>query len=124
MVNSSNSLNQAPSLEKLPKNLIQELQAQLPLLEKLVGGAADIEFTWQQGNLYFLQARLAKLAPLALVKSTLDLMQKHHIKRKTAFSRITPEVIAALSRPHEPPGPHSKSPGYSEPEKLQCLPDQ
>ncbi len=59
----------------------------------------DIEFTVQSGKLYLLQARSAKRAPDAAVRSAVDMVDEGLIDIDTALSRISPEQIRTLLLP-------------------------
>ncbi|WP_221793077.1 pyruvate, phosphate dikinase [Aquisediminimonas sediminicola] len=64
----------------------------------------DIEFTVQSGKLYLLQARSAKRAPDAAVRSAVEMVAEGMIDIDTALSRISPEQIKTLLLPRLVPG--------------------
>lgn len=63
------------------------------------GDVQDIEFTVQDGTLYFLQARAAKRAPEASLKIATDMLDEGAIDEATALTRITPEQVRTLLAP-------------------------
>jgi pyruvate, orthophosphate dikinase len=89
---------------------IRTLAAQLPeaheallvaarKLERANRDVQDIEFTIQQGRLYFLQSRAAKLAPAAAVQVAVDLAAEGLIDERAAVMRVTPDQIRRLLSP-------------------------
>lgn len=60
----------------------------------------DIEFTVQKGQLYLLQARSAKRAPLAAVRSAVEMAHEGLIERSEALARVSREQVEELLRPH------------------------
>jgi pyruvate,orthophosphate dikinase len=69
------------------------------LLEREHGDVQDIEFTVEDGRLYLLQARSAKRAPLAAVRTAIDLAAEGRIDRASALRRVTPEQLASVLAP-------------------------
>lgn len=65
-----------------------ELAAAVSKLEEGLRDVQDIEFTVEEGKLYFLQTRPAKRAPLAAVRVAVDLVREGLIDPKTALTRI------------------------------------
>ncbi len=59
----------------------------------------DIEFTVQRGQLFLLQARSAKRAPLAAVRSAVEMADEGMIDRAEALSRVSREQTSELLRP-------------------------
>ena len=76
-----------------------ELLAASTLLETEHRDMQDIEFTVQSGKLYLLQARSAKRAPDAAVRSAVEMVDEGLIDIETALSRISPEQIRTLLLP-------------------------
>ena len=68
-------------------------------LEVENGDVQDIEFTVQDGTLYFLQARAAKRAPEAALKIATDMLDEGTIDEATALTRITPDQVRSLLAP-------------------------
>jgi pyruvate,orthophosphate dikinase len=86
------------------------LHAQLPeahdqlleagrLLEHSNGDVQDIEFTVERGQLYLLQTRAAKRAPLAAVRTAVDLATEGAIGRHDALRRVSVEQLATVLAP-------------------------
>lgn len=59
----------------------------------------DMEFTIQEGKLYFLQTRTGKRTAAAAIKIAIDLVKENIIDRKTALKRIDAEQVEALLHP-------------------------
>ena len=59
----------------------------------------DIEFTVQRGELFLLQARAAKRAPLAAVRAAVAMAEEGLIDRREALARVSPEQATELLRP-------------------------
>jgi len=76
-------------------------------LERALGDVQDIEFTIEDGVLFFLQMRAAKRAPKAALRIAVDLVHEGVIDRKTALARLAEVDIAqaASSRFAEPAEP-------------------
>jgi pyruvate,orthophosphate dikinase len=66
----------------------EELAAAVNKLEKRLRDVQDVEFTVEEGKLYFLQTRPAKRAPLSAVRVAVDLVREGLIDPKTALTRI------------------------------------
>ncbi|QBR70569.1 pyruvate, phosphate dikinase [Beijerinckiaceae bacterium] len=65
-----------------------ELAAATSKLEEGLEDIQDIEFTVEEGKLYFLQTRPAKRSPLAAIRIAVDLVREGLIDPKTALARI------------------------------------
>ncbi|OFX03699.1 MAG: pyruvate, phosphate dikinase [Alphaproteobacteria bacterium RIFCSPHIGHO2_12_FULL_63_12] len=72
------------------------------ILERDSRDMQDIEFTVQQGELYLLQARSAKRAPLAAVRAAIEMAQEGLISKDEAVARVSPDQFRELSRPRLP----------------------
>jgi len=72
------------------------------LLERESGDVQDIEFTVERGNLYLLQTRSAKRAPLAALRTAIDLVGEGAIDRREALSRVSVEQLASVLAPRLP----------------------
>lgn len=59
----------------------------------------DIEFTVEDGRLYILQSRSAKLAPLAAARTSVDFVSEGRITSDVALKRISPERLRQLLAP-------------------------
>jgi len=84
--------------EQLPEAHDQLLEAGR-LLERSNGDVQDIEFTVERGRLYLLQTRAAKRAPLAAVRTAVDLVSEGAIDRREAIGRVSPEQVAVVLAP-------------------------
>ena len=73
------------------------------LLERSNGDVQDIEFTIERGRLYLLQTRAAKRAPLAAVRTAVDLATEGAIERREALRRVSPEQLATVLAPRLSP---------------------
>jgi pyruvate,orthophosphate dikinase len=69
------------------------------LLERENGDVQDIEFTVERGRLYLLQTRAAKRAPLAAVRTAVDLATEGAIGHDEALRRVSPEQLAMVLAP-------------------------
>ncbi|MCX7170166.1 MAG: pyruvate, phosphate dikinase, partial [Proteobacteria bacterium] len=90
-------------LESVPEAM-QALLAAARVLELANKDVQDIEFTVEQGRLFLLQARTAKLAPQAAVRTAVDMVGEGLVDAATALQRITPERIRILLAPRLPEG--------------------
>lgn len=79
--------------ERQPQ-LTTELERALALLQREVGGPVEVEFTVENGTLYLLQFRRAKLSPEATI---IHLVREKHAKRMTreAVMAAVPDSVAA-----------------------------
>lgn len=68
-------------------------------LENKAGFAQDIEFTVEDGKLYLLQTRNAKLSARATVRTAMDMLAEGMIGPHDARSRVTRKVFAQLMKP-------------------------
>ena len=69
------------------------------LLERENGDVQDIEFTVERGRLYLLQTRAAKRAPLAAVRTAVDLATEGAIGRHDALRRVSVEQLVTVLAP-------------------------
>lgn len=89
--------------ESVPDAMYALLNA-AKVLEQSNKDVQDIEFTVEQGRLFLLQARTAKLAPQAAVRTAVDMVSEGLVDPATALQRITPERIRILLAPRLPEG--------------------
>lgn len=68
-------------------------------LEALNKDVMDIEFTIENGKLYFLQNRAAKMTPLARVKTAVDMAREGIITKEEAILKVPPETVQKLLYP-------------------------
>ena len=75
---------------------LDELQTKL---ENHYHDMQDMEFTVQEGKLWFLQTRNGKRTGAAMVKIAIDLLHQGMIDEKTALKRIEPNKLDELLHP-------------------------
>jgi pyruvate,orthophosphate dikinase len=75
-----------------------ELTGQLDAMEAWRNDMLDIEFTVEDGRLYFLQVRSAKRSAAAAVRVALSLVHDGRIGRSEAVKRVQPAQLDALTR--------------------------
>ncbi len=89
--------------ERLPE-VWDELTGRLGALEAWRKDMLDIEFTVEDGTLFFLQVRTAKRSALGAVRTALSLARDGTIDRREALMRVTPDQLDALMRPRRDGG--------------------
>ena len=77
----------AASPERLPRGRA-ELAAGAGRLERALGDVQDIEFTVEEGRLYFLQTRPAKRTPRAVLRTAVDLVREGLITPAEGLARV------------------------------------
>ncbi len=87
------------SLEETMPEIYQELDAIQTKLEKHYCDMQDMEFTVQDGKLWFLQTRSGKRTGFAMVKIAMDLLKQGMIDEKTALNRVEPNKLDELLHP-------------------------
>ncbi len=92
-------LAQYPSMEEAMPELYNELNALQNKLEKHYRDMQDMEFTVQEGKLWFLQTRNGKRTGTAMVKIAMDLVREGLIDEKTALMRCEPQKLDELLHP-------------------------
>ena len=88
-----------PSMEEAMPELYKELDALQDKLEKHYHDMQDMEFTVQEGKLWFLQTRNGKRTGTAMVKIAMDLLREGEIDEKTAIERCEPNKLDELLHP-------------------------
>ncbi|MCD8281775.1 MAG: pyruvate, phosphate dikinase [Prevotella sp.] len=88
-----------PSMEEAMPELYAELNALQDKLEKHYRDMQDMEFTVQEGKLWFLQTRNGKRTGTAMVKIAMDLVREGLIDEKTAILRCEPQKLDELLHP-------------------------
>ena len=88
-----------PSMEEAMPELYKQLYALQDKLEKHYHDMQDMEFTVQEGKLWFLQTRSGKRTGTAMVKIAMDLMHDGIIDEKTAIMRCEPQKLDELLHP-------------------------
>lgn len=88
-----------PSMEEAMPALYAELDALQEKLENHYKDMQDMEFTVQEGKLWFLQTRNGKRTGTAMVKIAMDLVREGMIDEKTAILRCEPLKLDELLHP-------------------------
>ena len=88
-----------PSMEEAMPAIYKELDAIQNKLEDHYRDMQDMEFTVQEGKLWFLQTRNGKRTGAAMVKIAMDLVREGLIDEKTALLRIEPNKLDELLHP-------------------------
>ncbi len=88
-----------PSMEEAMPEIYKELDALQNKLENHYHDMQDMEFTVQEGKLWFLQTRNGKRTGTAMVKIAMDLMHEGLIDEKTAIERCEPQKLDELLHP-------------------------
>ena len=88
-----------PSMEEAMPEIYAELNAIQEKLEKHYRDMQDMEFTVQEGKLWFLQTRNGKRTGAAMVKIAIDLLHEGMIDEKTAIMRCEPQKLDELLHP-------------------------
>ncbi|MBO4500372.1 MAG: pyruvate, phosphate dikinase [Bacteroidaceae bacterium] len=88
-----------PSMEEAMPGIYKELDALQTKLENHYHDMQDMEFTVQEGKLWFLQTRNGKRTGTAMVKIAMDLMHEGLIDEKTALLRCEPQKLDELLHP-------------------------
>ncbi len=88
-----------PSMEEAMPELFQQLNTLQDKLEKHYHDMQDMEFTVQEGKLWFLQTRNGKRTGTAMVKIAIDLLHEGLIDEKTALERCEPNKLDELLHP-------------------------
>ena len=88
-----------PSMEEAMSELYAQLDALQNKLENHYHDMQDMEFTVQEGKLWFLQTRNGKRTGTAMVKIAMDLLHEGIIDEKTAIQRCEPNKLDELLHP-------------------------
>jgi len=88
-----------PSMEEAMPEIYAQLNALQDKLEKHYHDMQDMEFTVQEGKLWFLQTRNGKRTGTAMVKIAMDLLHEGEIDEKTALLRCEPNKLDELLHP-------------------------
>jgi len=88
-----------PSMEESMPEIYQQLNELQDKLEKHYHDMQDMEFTVQEGKLWFLQTRNGKRTGTAMVKIAMDLLHEGQIDEKTALERCEPNKLDELLHP-------------------------
>ena len=88
-----------PSMEEAMPDIYKQLNELQNKLENHYHDMQDMEFTVQEGKLWFLQTRNGKRTGTAMVKIAMDLMHEGLIDEKTALERCEPQKLDELLHP-------------------------
>ena len=88
-----------PSMEEAMPEIYHQLDAIQTKLEEHYHDMQDMEFTVQEGKLWFLQTRNGKRTGSAMVKIAMDLLRQGMIDEKTAIKRCEPQKLDELLHP-------------------------
>lgn len=90
---------QYPSMEESMNSIYKELDALQTKLENHYKDMQDMEFTVQEGKLWFLQTRNGKRTGAAMVKIAVDMLKEGMIDEKAALLRVDPLKLDELLHP-------------------------
>lgn len=88
-----------PSMEEAMPEIYHQLDTIQTKLEEHYHDMQDMEFTVQEGKLWFLQTRNGKRTGAAMVKIAMDLLRQGMIDEKTAIKRCEPQKLDELLHP-------------------------
>ena len=98
-ISEAERVSKYPSMEEAMPELYKELDALQDKLERHYHDMQDMEFTVQEGKLWFLQTRNGKRTGAAMVKIAIDLLHEGMIDEKTAIMRCEPQKLDELLHP-------------------------
>ena len=98
-VSEEERLEKYPSMEEAMPEIYKELDELQTKLENHYRDMQDMEFTVQEGKLWFLQTRNGKRTGAAMVKIAMDLLHQSMIDEKTALLRCEPNKLDELLHP-------------------------
>ena len=84
--------------EEMPE-VYEQLYRGVKLIEKTKKEVQDVEFTIEKGKLWFLQTRNAKMNPMAVVKTSVDMYKEGMLTKEEAIMRVKPEYILQMLYP-------------------------
>ena len=88
-----------PSMEEAMPEITKELDAIQTKLENHYHDMQDMEFTVQEGKLWFLQTRNGKRTGAAMVRIAMEMLEQGIIDEKTAIKRCEPNKLDELLHP-------------------------
>ncbi len=98
-ISESERASKYPSMEEAMPELYKQLDELQTKLENHYHDMQDMEFTVQEGKLWFLQTRNGKRTGTAMVKIAMDLLKEGQIDEKTALLRCEPQKLDELLHP-------------------------
>lgn len=88
-----------PSMEEAMPEIYKELDSIQTKLENHYHDMQDMEFTVQEGKLWFLQTRNGKRTGAAMVRIAMEMLEQGMIDEKTAIKRCEPNKLDELLHP-------------------------
>ena len=98
-ISETDRVNKYPSMEETMPEIYKELDMLQTKLENHYRDMQDMEFTVQEGHLWFLQTRNGKRTGRAMVKIAVDMLHQHMITEQEALMRIEPNKLDELLHP-------------------------
>lgn len=98
-VSEEDRITKFPSMEEAMPEIYIELDTLQTKLENHYKDMQDMEFTVQEGKLWFLQTRNGKRTGAAMVKIAIDMLHQGMIDEKAALLRIDPNKLDELLHP-------------------------
>jgi pyruvate,orthophosphate dikinase len=98
-ISEEDRVSKYPSMEEAMPEIYKQLNQIQDTLEKHYHDMQDMEFTVQEGKLWFLQTRNGKRTGTAMVKIAMDLLHEGMIDEKTAIERCEPQKLDELLHP-------------------------
>ena len=98
-ISETDRLAKYPSMEEAMPAIYKELDSIQTKLENHYKDMQDMEFTVQEGKLWFLQTRNGKRTGAAMVKIAIDMFHQGIIDEKTAILRVDPIRLDELLHP-------------------------
>jgi len=98
-VSEADRIAKYPSMEEAMPSIYKELDAIQTKLENHYKDMQDMEFTVQEGKLWFLQTRNGKRTGAAMVKIAVDMLRQGMLDEKTAILRVDPNRLDELLHP-------------------------
>ena len=98
-ISEAERLAKYPSMEEAMPEMYAELNAIQQKLEDHYRDMQDMEFTVQEGKLWFLQTRNGKRTGTAMVKIAMDMVREGKITEKEAIMRCEPQKLDELLHP-------------------------
>ena len=98
-ISEADRLAKYPSMEEAMPEIYKQLDSLQNMLEEHYHDMQDMEFTVQEGKLWFLQTRNGKRTGAAMVKIAIDLLHEGKIDEKTAINRCEPQKLDELLHP-------------------------
>ena len=98
-ISEEDRFNKYPSMEEAMPEIYKELDSLQTKLENHYHDMQDMEFTVQEGKLWFLQTRNGKRTGAAMVRIAMEMLEQGAIDEKTAVLRCEPNKLDELLHP-------------------------